>query len=187
MATRRLAPNSEEFDRLFEGFRHTAFRLETLQRYNSPDQWEQVDAWLAGEPPPDEAVMDWWLGMLHETVPAGKRWQRVHVAVEPLTTYMRWEISAYEEQVDAGEEIGIIPVRAGEWPEELPRHDYWFFDSSLLAKMIYDEDDRFVGIDIDDDPAEIVRHNYWRDAALHLAIPYRDYLDRHGGELRPTG
>ena len=27
-------------------------------------------------------------------------------------------------------------------------------------------------------PAVIVRHAYWRDAALHQAIPYRDYMRR---------
>ena len=29
-----------------------------------------------------------------------------------------------------------------------------------------------------EDPRMVVRHAYWRDAALHQAIPYRDYM-RH--------
>jgi hypothetical protein len=42
--------------------------------------------------------------------------------------------------------------------------------------MTYDADGRFVYIELVADPAEVVRHAHWRDAALHQAIPYREYM-----------
>ena len=65
----------------------------------------------------------------------------------------------------------------GRWPG-LPRHDYWLFDSSDLWVMEYADDGTFRWIEHVDDPGMIVRHAYWRDAALHQAIPYREYMKR---------
>lgn len=44
--------------------------------------------------------------------------------------------------------------------------------------MAYDEDGRFLYADLVTDPAEVVRHAHWRDAALHQAIPYLEYMSR---------
>jgi hypothetical protein len=42
--------------------------------------------------------------------------------------------------------------------------------------MEYADDGTFRWIERVEDPRMIVRHAYWRDAALHQAIPYRDYM-----------
>jgi hypothetical protein len=44
--------------------------------------------------------------------------------------------------------------------------------------MEYADDGTFRWIERVEDPRMIVRHAYWRDAALHQAIPYRDYMRR---------
>jgi hypothetical protein len=45
--------------------------------------------------------------------------------------------------------------------------------------MAYDNDGRFLNLELNEAPAEIVRHSYWRDAALHQAISYDEYMQRH--------
>ena len=79
--------------------------------------------------------------------------------------------------VQAGEDIRILPVKSGVWPV-LPRHDYWLFDSSDLWVMEYADDGTFRWIERIYDPGMIVRHAYWRDAALDHAIPHRDYMQQ---------
>ena len=36
--------------------------------------------------------------------------------------------------------------------------------------MHFDDEDRFLGGELIEDPAVIVEHNYWRDAAWHRAV-----------------
>ena len=65
--------------------------------------------------------------------------QRVHVVVEPLTAYLRYEL-AWSYTPEAGEDIRIIPVQTGQWPAGLPGlgGDFWLFDSARLLRMHYD-------------------------------------------------
>ena len=167
---------SPEFDRLFTGFQHTAYRLETLQRYDMGYEEGPFAAFLAGQPYASDPAKDEWTGIIMDATETGKVMQRVHVVEEPLTDYLRYEIEvSYRPNHAAGEDIRILPVIT--WPA-LPRRDYWLFDSRDLWVMEYADDGRFLYAEQADDPAEIVKHNYWRDAALHAAIPYADYLNR---------
>jgi hypothetical protein len=68
--SRRITALDEEFDQLFARFRYTAFRLETLQRYDVPYEVEQIRRFLAGEDPledSDNPAKNHWLGMLRES------------------------------------------------------------------------------------------------------------------------
>lgn len=116
--------------------------------------------------------------MIRDATGAGKVFQRVHVVEEPLTDYLRYEIGwSYAPNVAAGEDIRILPTKPGN-RLALPDHDYWHFDSRDLWIMEYDEIGRFLFAELVTDAAAIVGHNYWRDAALHHAIPYIDYVRR---------
>ncbi|MGH8929578.1 MAG: DUF6879 family protein [Egibacteraceae bacterium] len=173
---RRIVSSSDEFSELFTSFEHTAYRLESLQRYTVPYEEEPLRRFLAGEShqvDPDKE----WFKLIRDAVNAGKRMERVHVVVEPHSDYMRFELTAYADSVVAGEDIRIIPIQPGEWPPDLPGHgyDYWLFDSRTLAVMHYDHEGRLVAVDLVDDPGQVVQANFWRDVAWHLAIPYREY------------
>jgi hypothetical protein len=61
----------------------------------------------------------------------------------------------------------------------LPEHDYWLFDSRLVAKMHFAADDQFVGFDLIEDPAAVVEHNYWRDAAVHASTSRDEFAAKH--------
>lgn len=178
MGRRITDVTSAEFDALFASFEHTAYRLETLQAYDVSYEVEPYRAFLTGHPQPRDLSKDQWVGMIRQATAAGKVFQRVHVVTEPLTDYLRYELGwSYPPNVEAGEDIRILSAGSGRWPG-LPRHDYWLFDSSDLWVMEYAGDGTFRWIEHVDDPGMIVKHAYWRDAALHQAIPYREYMKR---------
>jgi len=42
--------------------------------------------------------------------------------------------------------------------------------------MNFDENVRFVGAEVIEDPSAIVEHNYWRDAARHHALTPDEFV-----------
>jgi len=184
--TERSRPVDEaEFDQLFTGFRYTAFRLETLQRYDVDYEKEPFRRFLAGEPWffPDQEE---WAEELRDGIRRGRTYRRVHVVTEPLTDYVRFECAwAYRPNVAAGEDVRILPVAEGDWPEGLPRFDYWLFDSSRLLRMNYAPDGSMLTPELVEDPEQIVLANLWRDRALHLSVPFREYAARFDSAMRP--
>lgn len=171
---------SAEFSRLFTDFEHTAFRLELLQRYDVSYEKEPFRAFIEGGQRPADPSKDEWTGMIRAAVAAGKVFQRVHLVDEPLTDYLLYELDwSYEPNVEAGEDIRILVSHHASRPT-LPGHDYWLFDSRDLWVMDYDGEGKFRHAERVTDDGEIVMHCYWRDAVLHHALRYRDYMRRVG-------
>lgn len=176
-----IPPDAPEFQALFDRFEHSVFRLETLQTYQGSRERDLLAEFLAGRPRPADRVKADWTAMIAANVRAGKTVQRVHVVREPLTDYLRFELTwGYEPNAQAGEDIRIVPVH-DDWPHELPQHDYWLFDAATLYEMHYDADGTWLGIEHVTDPAVIVEACAWRDAALHLGIPWQSYVRDHPG------
>jgi len=112
--------------------------------------------------------------MIRQATADGRRFARVRIVSVPLSDYSRFGLWAAQFTSDAGEDIRYLArdVAAG---LDLPNHDYWLFDSRLLVRMHFSEQDKFQGGEVIDDPAEIVEHNYWRDAAQHHAIRREEF------------
>jgi hypothetical protein len=160
-----------KWHRLFDRFEHTCFRLETLQWYDEPGEAGAYESFLAGREPEVYPGKEAWLEVVRAAVAAGKVMQRVHVVAEPLTDYMRFEIGwSYELNAAAGEDIRISRAVGA-----LPQTDYWLFDSRALARLRYNAAGRLVSVELDNDPAMVVQAGYWRDVALHLAVPLRNW------------
>lgn len=157
------------------------FRLETLQSYGNSGEDEAFAAFLAYEsPPPLDQAAKAWNAMLRRNTEVGRVQQRVHVVTEPLTDYLRFELTAYAVSVDVGEDVRIVRVAAGEpWPSDLPRLDYFLFDSSEMYLHHYDDAGNWLGTEAITDPATIVQACRWRDAALYRATAWWDYLQKH--------
>jgi len=180
VSTRITSVDSPAFDELFASFKHTAYRLETLQVYDVSYEIEPYRAFLAGRPRPHDASKNAWTAMLAASAASGKIVQRVHLVNEPLTDYLRYELEwSYPPNVSAGEDIRILPAGSttvADLSRLIALGDYWLFDSSDLWAMEYDREGRFLAIEQVADPGRIVTRAYWRDAALHHAIPYADYM-----------
>lgn len=171
-----------EISKLLSCFAYTAFRLETLQGYAVDYESGPLAAFLAGHPRPHEPDDERWARVVASAVGAGKRIQRVHVVIEPPSDYMRFELTwGYDAGVKGGEDIRILPVQIGDWPDDLPErgYDYWMFDSRDVYRMRYDPDGSIADVEPVSDSAEVVQHNVWRDAAMHAALPLASYLRHH--------
>ncbi|GAA0934185.1 DUF6879 family protein [Pseudonocardia zijingensis] len=168
----------EEFDAKFEQFRSSVFRLETLQVYRGSGEDDAIAAFTAGlAAPPADPVQDDWEAMIRAHVRAGRVMRRVHVVTEPVTDYMQFELTwAYAPNAAAGEDIRIVPVRGADWPAGLPRLDFWLFDDAELFVAHYAPDGTWLGVEPVDDPARVATARRWRDTALQLAMPWRDYI-----------
>ncbi len=155
------------------GYRHTAFRLETRERYNEPEEAEPLARFLAGEP-----GYGWnadWAAMVRDHAVSGRRMQRVRIVSEPHSDYTRFGLDLARVNVAAGEDIRYLP-RGQAAGLDLPDHDFWLIDSTRLAVLRFGADDVLLGAEVVDDPAVVVTHSYYRDAVWHYAVPYADYV-----------
>ncbi|CAM4078497.1 hypothetical protein GCM10009799_02820 [Nocardiopsis rhodophaea] len=177
--------SEEEFDRFFTDFLHTAFRLETLQKYDMTYEEEHFRRFLQGKDLGPSSALDAWGHSLRQKVREGRKHSRVHVVVEPLTDYVRFEcVWAYQPNVAAGEDIRILPVKEGEWPQGIPCLDYWLFDSHHLVLMRYTPEGAMLPPELVDDSEQIVAANVWRDRAMHMSIPFVEYAKRFDAAMR---
>ncbi|MBB4930705.1 hypothetical protein F4561_001525 [Lipingzhangella halophila] len=168
----------EGVDRLFLGFEYTAFRLETLQVYRAPEEAAELEAFLAGADQPAEVwdMTQGWLAEVSGRIAQGKRYQRVRVVTEPLSDYLRYECAwGYAYSTMAGEDVRVLSVTEGTWPEGVPRRDYWLFDSVRLLEMHYTPEGEFVCAQLNEDPVIIVEANRVRDQAVHHSVPYAEF------------
>lgn len=114
--------------------------------------------------------------MVRRAAAEGRRFSRVRAVSLPLTDYIRFGMWVAGYTREAGDDIRY--VTRGQ-VVGLPDYDYWLFDSCRLLKMCFTDDDRFIGAEVVDDPAEIVQHNYWRDAAQHHAIERDEFVAKY--------
>jgi len=113
-----------------------------------------------------------WLTMIEEATAAGRCFSRVRVVTTPLTDYSRFGVFCSGYTVASGEDIRYLRRSDA---TGLPDYDYWLFDSRTLVRMLFAEDETFLGGEVVEDPQVIVDHNYWRDAAWHRAIRRDDF------------
>ncbi len=104
---------------------------------------------------------------------------RVRVVAEPLSDYLRYELSwSYPSNVAAGEDFRIMRQGTAEMLG-LPEQDYWLFDSEVLVWFRYDSAGRLVGAEVEQDAEMILQATRSSESALAAAIPYREYMDGH--------
>ena len=166
---------NEEFFRLF---RASAWRLEALPAYGTPESDPAFAAYLRlGHLPPlaERPAKQAWMAAVREATAAGKRLGRVHVLRRPLTPYLAYELATYPENVDAGEDVRIAD--AGEHPElaGLDR-DFWLLDDQLALLMDYDPEGHFRALTPTRDPAVLADCRRRRDLAVACSVPLAEYL-----------
>ncbi len=116
--------------------------------------------------------------MVRDATTAGRLFSRVRVVSIPLSGYSRFGLWTAGFTCEAGDDIRYL-TRSQAKAVDLPKHDYWLFDSRKLVMMHFGQDDRFVGAEIVEDPATIVQHNYWRDVARHHATRRDEFVTEH--------
>jgi hypothetical protein len=164
------------FSAALADFAHTAFRLELQRTYLVPDEDGALERFLAGDPPTlaELGGLRTWFEQVAQQIGEGKRMERVRVHDEPPTDYQRFERSMDRWNLDVGEtlhyltrqrahEIGLLPAAGPD--------DWWLLDSTHLIIMRFDPDGRWIGNELETDPAAVVRACAWRDLAIHYCSP----------------
>jgi len=116
--------------------------------------------------------------MVRAATAAGRLFSRVRVVSLPLTDYSRYALWGARFAREAGDDIRYLTREAVD-AAEVPAHDFWLFDSRLLLRMHFADDDRFTHAEVIDDPVAIVEHNHWRDAARHHALTPDEFLTKY--------
>ncbi|WP_244207198.1 DUF6879 family protein [Streptomyces swartbergensis] len=168
----------DEFEDLFRTFRHTAWRLETRRRYASDeetDTYRQFTETGAAEWDPDEPYCE----LIRSQTAQGKRVERVRIVDQPPTTGQLYLLDNARRNSALGEDIRNLH-RSEADRLQLPGEDYWLFDSRLVARLRFDDDDQLVDVEVITEPSEVVRYSVVRDAAWHHAVPYEEFAAELG-------
>lgn len=180
----------EDFDALFENFRSTAYRLETLPFYDVGSIGQEAERFAAfreNRPIPERSVRtDPWMQRIARTAVAGKAWKRVRVVDEPLSEFERYELISLVEAQAVGDENFIVLRR-----EVGPVPDMWLFDADMPERhavlMDYDPQGKWRGCRLVTDGHEMIPLvNAW-NRALTLAEPLAYFLAETGFEGARTG
>jgi hypothetical protein len=164
---------------LYRTCRISAYRLETLQHYEVPNDAERQAAFHAGRllpPPRRQKVED--LQLISELRAAGRDVGRVHLVTKPLSDYVRYELAVYGENVAAGEEVRIADKAATELAGV--DGDFAIFDGGTPHASVilfnYDGAGKLLGYDHVAEPQVV--HDCWVTYRLarRLAEPLDTFL-----------
>ncbi|HEX3779920.1 MAG TPA: hypothetical protein VHX38_09640 [Pseudonocardiaceae bacterium] len=158
------------FERLFDTFERSAWRLECQGIYDEPEEREPMRRFLAGEPNDMAWFADWpvWIRNQRES---GRTVGRVRMLTDPLTDYLRFELSITPPAVDAGEDIRLVDQHVFE-SLEIPREDFWIFDDSTVA-LLHFGGSGVSGAEIIIDPGRVASFRDRQRCAWDAAVPYR--------------
>ncbi|MEH0551219.1 DUF6879 family protein [Streptomyces sp. B21-101] len=162
-----------EFGRMFATLKHSAWRLETRERYAWDEQQPEYAQFLA------EGRVDWdlddpWCRGRREQAALGKRFERVRILDEPPTIGQRYLLDNARRNEAVGETIRVL-ARSRAEDLGLPREDFWIFDSRVVALLHFDQDDEMGDIELITDPVQVLRYAQAREAAWHFAVPYDQF------------
>ncbi|WP_420035069.1 DUF6879 family protein [Streptomyces sp. cg28] len=158
----------KEVSHLFTEFRHTAWRLETRGGYASDRNSPKWARWLAGEDIASDPANAWRENVRAQTE-QGKRFERVRLVDEPATQGQQFLAASAPGNIAAGEDIRHL-TRSQAEALRLPDFDFWLFDSKIVARFAFDDEDTTLGVYVTEDPADVLAACQARDAAWHHAV-----------------
>ncbi|WP_042364066.1 DUF6879 family protein [Streptacidiphilus neutrinimicus] len=164
-----LLPFSE-ISRFFEDFEHTAWRLESRRQYATDLESPRFTAFRETGRLPERPGHPWVANVLRQ-LDQGKTFGRVRVVDEPMTDNQAFLLAS---SLESPEDIRIL-TRAKAKKLDLPAEDVWLFDSKTIARLVFDDQDRTLGVEVTADPVEVLRVCQIRDAARHFAVPAHDF------------
>ena len=166
---------------LFDTFRESAFRLETLQYYVLAEDEPRRQAFAEGRPLPPRPGKTESMRVVQDAVTAGKRVHRVHVVDLPLSDYIWYELAVYPENIAAGEDVRIARRAAHPGLAELDT-DFWLFDAETDSPAVvwfrYAPGGQIVARDYSDDSDDVERARDQRDLALAYSLQLDEFMAR---------
>ena len=153
--------------------RRRAFHIELRDTYNVESEDEPFRRWRDGEPD-DYAWHAEWASFVRQATAAGVQFQRVRLATEPHSDYIRWGLDVSPLNIKAGEDIRYLPRHLAS-DIELPAEDFWLLDDDVLILSVFSSDGRTGGFARSSSPELLRQCISVRDQAWQRAIPYAEY------------
>jgi DNA-binding transcriptional regulator YiaG len=176
-ASRIAGPH--EFGRMFTTFEHSAWRLEGRRRYARHERLPEYTAFTTGEHVHWD-LQDPWCRNRREQTALGKRFQRVRVIDEPYTEGQLFLLlQNTPRNAASGEDIRFL-TRGKADELDLPREDFWIFDTHTVALLHFDDEDERGDIELITAPADVLHYAQVREAAWHYAVPQERMADALG-------
>lgn len=123
----------------FKKFKYDAIRIETLPKYNIPEEKEALENYSRGQVP-DFSFLKNWHDYLDGVIATGRNSRRIRLLSNKLTLYEKVELNAYRLNIKHGEQIRIIKRS-----KAAKMTDVWIFDNSQTFKMVYDPSGAYIG------------------------------------------
>ncbi|MBB5155003.1 DUF6879 family protein [Saccharopolyspora phatthalungensis] len=156
----------------FTGCERSAWRFECQPTYTIAREQENLRRFRAGEPKPAGRNASWH-ARVRSLVSAGKIIGRVRTVRRPLSEYQRYQLAwGIPGNIEAGEDIRILDL--ADLDLDLPSHDFWLFDESLVVDLNFRPDGTLIDIDQREDP-DLTQYLKWRDTALDNAVPLSEW------------
>lgn len=169
--------DDDSFTSLFHDFKESAFRLETLQKYAVDYEKIPFQDFMNGKERYTHPIQAEYATLVKGHTENGRSMSRVHVISEPLSDYVRFEILwPYLDSLNAGEDIRLLSTERNKWPQNLPKKDFWIFDSEKVAVMNYDDNGSFIGANLLSEASTVQKYLAIKKAAIDASIPYNAYV-----------
>lgn len=178
----RTIPIGEEWSSMFQSFKQSAYRLETLQAYAEAGESGPFNQYLKGVLPPPNWTQE-WCDMTRSHIDAGRTMRRVHIVDLPLSNYMKFEIECgYVYNDKAGEAVRLLD-RKKLSPEllKITQEDFWFFDNSTVMVNDYDKTGALYQARITTDPKAVAYYSNVDRQIWDLSVPFKDFYKTHLG------
>jgi hypothetical protein len=171
---------ADQFDELFDDFRHSVYRLEALPAYDVGEEDEDFAAWRDGRALPERSIRTspWLARIAWGTLRLDKQWSRTRVVDDPPTEYERFEFGAYVESQACGDRMRIALRR--DVGDVGP--DFWLFEQDSSTRtpyavvMAYDERGCWLGSEKVTDGARVAELIAVRARVDAVSIPLNEYL-----------
>ena len=165
--------DDSEWSAFFDGYKVSAWRLETHPVYTMPGEHQTLERFRSGEQPTGEHAKE-WTDRVRRYRAIGRAIGRVHVVTRPLSEYLRYEFEWwYRFNVRAGEDINILDL-TGRPDPGLPDEDFWLFDDTAVVQMRYRADGTQIGRELLEQP-DIEAFLRYRETATRDAVPFEQY------------
>jgi hypothetical protein len=166
----------------FSNFTKSAFRLETLPEYRAEYESELLARFLNNENVDIENNPDMiaWCELVSTKTKAGAVMERARVVCNPVTDYLRYEMTcAYPMTTAAGEKVRILSeddfdITCDEDELDVVFNrwgaiDFWLFDDEHMLIMDYDDDGTWLGFHESRDDEDIKDAMRVRDAVMAIS------------------
>lgn len=162
----------DQFGKRFDDCQSSAWRFECQPGYAMQREQDSIGRWRNGEPKPEAHNAGW-----HETVrgiaESGRSIGRVRTVRRPLTEHQRYQLDwGIPGNIEAGEDIRILDTTNLDL--DLPAHDFWLFDDSLVVDLNFNPDGTLLNIDQRENP-DLSQYRKWRDTALAHAVSLNEW------------